>query len=61
MSYSTDVHINGNGDTHDNILRPRAVKASNPAVLRALSDDGYLAANGTKESAENGISTGQTR
>jgi len=61
MSYSTDIHVNGNGDTQDHILRPRAIKASNPAVLRAMSEDGYLTANGTKETAETGISTGQTR
>jgi hypothetical protein len=63
MSTSTDIHINGNGDAnHDHILRPRAVKPSNPAVLRAMSDDKLLAANGNKEILENGgSSTAQTR
>jgi len=55
MSSSSDIHINGNGNAnHDHILRPRAVKVSNPAVLRAMSDDGYLTAKATKEIAENG-------
>ena len=59
---STDIHINGNGNAnHDHILRPRAVKPPNPAVLRAMSEDGYLAVNGTKEAAETGSSTAQTR
>lgn len=63
MSSSTDIHINGNGDAnYDHILRPRAVKPSNPAVLRAMSDDKLLAANGNKEILENGgSSTAQTR
>jgi sterol O-acyltransferase len=60
MSSSSDIRINGNGHTdHDHILRPRAVKPTNPAVFRAMSEDGYLAAG--KEAAENGSSTGQTR
>lgn len=55
--------MNGNGDAHhDHILRPRAIKPLNPAVLRAMSDDKLSAANGTKEILENGgTSTAQTR
>jgi sterol O-acyltransferase len=60
MSSSAEIRINGNGNAdHDHILRPRAVKPPNPAVLRAMNDDGYLAAG--KEAAENGGSTGGTR
>lgn len=58
MSSSAEVHINGNGNSqHDRILRPRAVKTSNPVVLRALSEEGYLSVNGGIELAENGSST----
>jgi sterol O-acyltransferase len=61
MSSSTDIHMNGNGDAiHDHILRPRAVKPSNPAILRAMSKD-RLAPNGNNELPETGTSTGQTR
>ena len=58
MSSSAEVHINGNGNSqHDRILRPRAVKTSNPVVLRALSEEGYLSVNGGIELTENGSST----
>ncbi|KAG0646721.1 Sterol-ester synthase 2 [Hyphodiscus hymeniophilus] len=60
MSSSTDIHMNGNGDAnHDHILRPRAVKPSNPAVLRAIDND-RLAPNGGNEMPESGTLTGQT-
>ena len=52
--------MNGNGDAHDRILRPRAVKPPNPAILRAMSND-KLAPNGNREQPESGTSTGQTR
>jgi hypothetical protein len=45
-----------NGD--DNILRPRAVKPMNPEVLRTLSEEGFLKANGSNE---NGRATAETR
>lgn len=62
MSSSAEIQINGNGDSHhDRILRPRAVKTSNPVVLRAVSDEGYLSANGACDAAENGSSTTPTR
>lgn len=62
MSTSAEIHINGNGRLdHDHILRPRAVKPGNPAVLRAMSEDGLLAPNGTKDLPETGVTTGQTR
>jgi sterol O-acyltransferase len=62
MSSSTDIHLNGNGGAdYDHILRPRAIKPPNPAVLRAMSED-HLTVNGNKEILENGgSSTGQTR
>jgi sterol O-acyltransferase len=62
MASSTDIHMNRNGDAnHDHILRPRAVKPPNPAVLRAMSDDKLFVATGNKEFSETGTSTGQTR
>ncbi|KAH8595767.1 MBOAT, membrane-bound O-acyltransferase family-domain-containing protein [Bisporella sp. PMI_857] len=61
MSSSTSAHTNGNGHAdHDYILRPRAIKPSNPDVLRAMNENGYLSANTIKELAENGGGTGQT-
>lgn len=58
MSSSAEIRTNANGNApQDRILRPRAVKTSNPVVLRALSDEGYLGANGTQEFMENGSST----
>jgi sterol O-acyltransferase len=60
MSSSADIRMNGNGNAgHDHILRPRAVKAANPSVLRTMSEDGYLAA-GIHDIPE-GTSTGHTR
>lgn len=58
-SSSADVYSNGNSDAaHEHILRPRAVKPGNPAVLRALSEEGFLAA---KNGLQNGDPSGQTR
>jgi sterol O-acyltransferase len=58
MSSSADIHTNGNGyANHEHILRPRAVKPANPAVLRTLSEEGLLAA----ENVQNGSISGQTR
>jgi sterol O-acyltransferase len=46
MSSSADIQMNGNAHTsHDHILRPRAVKPANQAVLRTLNEEGLLAAN----------------
>jgi len=60
MSTATDAQANGNGRLdHDHILRPRAVKPSNPGVLRALSDDRHLS-TAPKDILELGGS-GQTR
>lgn len=62
MSTATGALLNGTDNNHhEHILRPRAVKPGNPGVLRALSEDGLLAPNGTKEYTDNGSSTGQTR
>jgi sterol O-acyltransferase len=65
MSSSAEIHTNGDANSaQDRILRPRAVKATNPVVLRALSDEGYLSANGTGtgDYIENGgTSTATTR
>lgn len=61
MSSSAEIRVNGNGHAdHDHILRPRAVKPTNQAVLRTLGEEGYLSVNGT-DNIETGISTGQTR
>jgi sterol O-acyltransferase len=58
MSSSADIHVNGNGNAHhEHILRPRAVKPANPAVLRTMSEEGLTAA----ESPQNGSISGQTR
>ncbi|TVY88885.1 putative sterol O-acyltransferase [Lachnellula willkommii] len=59
---SAEPQLNGNNDeNHDHILRPRAVKPGNPAVLRTLGEDGLLAVNGNKEASQsNGIMSGQT-
>ncbi|KAG9229387.1 sterol o-acyltransferas-like protein [Amylocarpus encephaloides] len=44
MSTSAEVPVNGDGSAdHDHILRPRALKPGNPAVLRTQSDNGLLA------------------
>ena len=57
MSTSAEVTVNGNGPAnHDHILRPRAVKPGNPAVLRTRSDEGLLAV-----APGNVGSSGQTR
>ncbi len=62
MSTSTDINTNGNGDaSHDHILRPRALKPGNPAVLRTMSEEGHLAATNAKENGPNGVASGQTR
>jgi sterol O-acyltransferase len=58
MSSSVDIHANGNGNVyHEHILRPRAVKPNNPAVLRTMTEEGLLAG----ESMQNGSVSGQTR
>ncbi|KAH8665120.1 sterol o-acyltransferase-like protein [Tricladium varicosporioides] len=60
MSTSADVYVNSNGRAeHDHILRPRAVKPGNPAVLRTLSEEGFLSVDGSKDLA-NGNTSGQT-
>ncbi|PMD50037.1 sterol o-acyltransferas-like protein [Hyaloscypha bicolor E] len=57
MSSSADIHANGNGNVyHEHILRPRAVKPNNPAVLRTMTEEGLLAG----ESMQNGSVSGQT-
>jgi sterol O-acyltransferase len=62
MSSSTDIHANGNGiSNHDHILRPRAVKSGNPAVLRTLSEEGLLATSNGKDASANEGTSGQTR
>lgn len=60
---SAEPQLNGhNNENHDHILRPRAVKPGNPAVLRTLGEDGLLAVNGNKDASQsNGIMSGQTR
>jgi sterol O-acyltransferase len=50
--------MNGNGHAHhEHILRPRAVKPANQAVLRTMSEEGLSAADGP----QNGSISGQTR
>ena len=62
MSTSAEIHTNGHADGHhDHILRPRAVKPGNPAVIRAMSEDGLLAVNAAGEITQNGNVSGQTR
>lgn len=62
MSSSSELHINGNGSSqHEHILRPRAVKNQNPVVVRALSGEDFLSANGAKGPGENGGSTAPSR
>jgi sterol O-acyltransferase len=56
MNMTTSAELTMNGD--DNILRPRAVKPMNPEVLRTLSEEGFLKANGSNE---NGRTTAETR
>lgn len=57
-----EARPNGNGAaTHEHILRPRALKPGNPAVLRALSEEGLLAPEGVKDALQNGSASGQTR
>jgi len=46
---------------HDHILRPRAVKPGNPAVMRAMSEEGLLAVNATGEIMQSGNAFEQTR
>jgi len=59
MSTSAEIRINGNGNAHhEHILRPRAIKPGNPAVLRTMSEEGLLSG---KENAQNGTASGQTR
>jgi sterol O-acyltransferase len=64
MSTSAEPQLNGyNKKNHpDNILRPRAVKPGNPAVLRTQGEDGLLAVNGNKEAFQHNANiSGQTR
>jgi hypothetical protein len=63
MSATTGILLNGEQHSmHDHTLRPRgSLKPTNPDVRRTLSDDGYLGADGAREFAENGGSSGQTR
>ena len=52
----------GNGEvSHDHIIRPRAVKPGNPAVLRAMGEESFFAAATGKENNQNGNISGQTR
>ncbi|CZT49305.1 related to acyl-CoA sterol acyltransferase [Rhynchosporium secalis] len=51
MSNSADVIPNGNGH-HDHILRPRAMKPGNPAVLRTQSAEGITIPR-TKDGSQN--------
>ena len=55
MSSSADIRVNGDGieNGHDHILRPRAVKPGNPAVLRARSEDSY-SGHHSQEGSEHG-------
>jgi sterol O-acyltransferase len=56
MSTSAEVQVTGNGfSDHDYILRPRALKPGNPAVLRTQSEQGRLTVG------EIATASGQTR
>ncbi|PBP24907.1 hypothetical protein BUE80_DR004094 [Diplocarpon rosae] len=60
MSTSADITVNGSGDAdHQHILRPRAIKPGNPAILRAMSEDILKTSNSGDGS--NGNPSGQTR
>ncbi|PBP19300.1 hypothetical protein BUE80_DR009517 [Diplocarpon rosae] len=60
MSTSADITVNGSGHAdHQHILRPRAVKPENPAILRAVSEDILKTSNSGDGS--NGIPSEQTR
>ena len=64
MSSSADIYMNGNGNGNandDHILRPRAVKPGNPAVLRTLSEEGLLSNGNSIDGSINGATSGQTR
>ncbi|KAH6720315.1 sterol o-acyltransferas-like protein [Leptodontidium sp. MPI-SDFR-AT-0119] len=58
MSTSADIMTNGNGH-HDHILRPRAMKPGNPAVLRTLSEE-RLTVSSTRDGVQNENASGQT-
>ncbi len=54
--------MNGNENaTHDHILRPRAIKPGNPAILHTRSEEGLLAVATSAEPSLNGTISGQTR
>ncbi|KAM3070420.1 Sterol O-acyltransferase 2 (Sterol-ester synthase 2) [Clarireedia jacksonii] len=58
MSTSADVYTNG--DSHDHILRPRAVKPPNPAVIRTIGEEGLQPTIAITDVVENGSATGLT-
>ncbi|KAJ8065187.1 hypothetical protein OCU04_005899 [Sclerotinia nivalis] len=58
MSTSADIYTNGN--SHDQILRPRPQNVHNPTTIRKISEEGLLPVNGIKDFSEDGISTGPT-
>jgi sterol O-acyltransferase len=65
MSTSSDTYMNGNGNgngnaAYDHILRPRAIKPGNPAILRTKSQEGLLAVSNSREPSLNGSTSGQT-
>lgn len=59
MSTSADVHTNG--DSHEHILRPRAVKPPNPAVIRTISEEGLQPTIAITDVSEEGSVTDLTR
>ncbi|KAJ5054611.1 uncharacterized protein L3040_000878 [Drepanopeziza brunnea f. sp. 'multigermtubi'] len=62
MSTSADIQINGTGQAdQERILRPRAIKPSNPAVLRAMSHEQLpLQPSNGGDNAQNPMLSGQT-
>ncbi|PQE03055.1 MBOAT family protein [Rutstroemia sp. NJR-2017a BVV2] len=56
MSTSADIYTNG--DSHEHILRPRAVKPPNPAVIRTISEEGLQPTIAVTDVLETGSATG---
>ncbi|PQE32669.1 MBOAT family protein [Rutstroemia sp. NJR-2017a WRK4] len=58
MSTSADIYTNG--DSHEHILRPRAVKPPNPSVIRTISEEGLQPTIAATDVLETGSATGLT-
>ncbi|PQE18177.1 MBOAT family protein [Rutstroemia sp. NJR-2017a BBW] len=58
MSTSADIYTNG--DSHEHILRPRAVKPPNASVIRTISEEGLQPTIAVTDVLETGSATGLT-